>query len=243
MSRLLLIVLALLTGLAAQARALESAPAVSPRATVSLVTDADAVSPGTTFRIGLWFRLAPGWHTYWRNPGDAGVAPELDLALPKGATAGPLAWPAPQRVREGPVMTYAYTGEVLLPLTMTLGPDAPTPGAGPATVPPSSPPRRAGWCARTSACRSRPTSPSLCRRAVRRPDRPPLGPGQAVRRGRAARPAPLALASAYRAGRHALAARRGTRRRHRDRCLVHPRDRRHRSRTPRRSCCPPVPTA
>src|SRR5208337_3717308 len=104
MPRLLIIALALLTSLGTQAWALESTSAVSPRATVSLVSDTDAVSPGTPFQIGLRFRLAPGWHTYWRNPGDAGVAPELDLALPKGATAGPLAWPAPQRVTEGPLM-------------------------------------------------------------------------------------------------------------------------------------------
>jgi thiol:disulfide interchange protein DsbD len=53
------------------------------------------------------------------------VAPELDLALPKGAVAGPIGWPAPQRVAEGPLMTYAYTGEVLLPLTIS-----PPPGDG-----------------------------------------------------------------------------------------------------------------
>ena len=119
MPRLLIIALALLTGLGTQARALESTPAVSAHDTVSLVSDTDSVSPGTPFRIGLRFRLTPGWHTYWRNPGDAGVAPELDLTLPKGAVAGPIAWPAPQRVTEGPLMTYAYTGEVLLPLTVT----------------------------------------------------------------------------------------------------------------------------
>jgi len=125
MPRLLILSLMLLAGLGAQALALESTPAVSARATVSLVSDTDAVAPGTSFRIGLRFRLAPGWHTYWRNPGDAGVAPELDLALPKGATAGPLGWPAPQRLAEGPLMTYAYTGEVLLPLTVTLAPATP----------------------------------------------------------------------------------------------------------------------
>ena len=128
MPRLLILILVLLTGLGAQAGALESTPAVSTRATVSLVSDTDTVSPGSPFRIGLRIRLAPGWHTYWRNPGDAGVAPELDLALPRGATAGPIGWPAPQRLAEGPLMTYAYTGEVLLPLTITPVPAVPGPG-------------------------------------------------------------------------------------------------------------------
>jgi thiol:disulfide interchange protein len=122
-------VLAATACLSSPAAALESAPATSSRATVSLVSDTDAVSPGTPFRVGLRFRLAPGWHTYWRNPGDAGVAPELDVTLPTGAKASGLAWPTPQRVAEGPLITYAYTGDVLLPLTVT-----PAPGPGATTI-------------------------------------------------------------------------------------------------------------
>ena len=116
-----LLPLALLFGLiaAGPAAALESAPATSSRDTATLVSDTDAVAPGTPFRVGLHLHLAPGWHTYWRNPGDAGVAPELNLVLPPGATSGPIAWPTPSRVAEGPVMTYAYTGDLLLPVTVT----------------------------------------------------------------------------------------------------------------------------
>ena len=106
------------------ARALESAPVSSPRATASLVTDTDAVAAGKPFRVGLRLRMAPGWHTYWRNPGDAGAPAELKLTLPKGATAGPITWPTPRRLAEGPVMSYAYTGEVLLPVTVQPGSDA-----------------------------------------------------------------------------------------------------------------------
>lgn len=98
------------------ARARESAPISSPRATATLVSDTDAIQPGTPFRVGLYLRLAPGWHTYWKNPGDAGVPPELTV---QNAQASPIAWPAPRRVAEGPVMTYAYTGSVLLPVTVT----------------------------------------------------------------------------------------------------------------------------
>jgi thiol:disulfide interchange protein DsbD len=45
------------------------------------------------------------------------------LDLPHGATAGPIAWPVPRRVAEGPLMTYAYTGDVLLPVTVTTPPE------------------------------------------------------------------------------------------------------------------------
>jgi thiol:disulfide interchange protein len=95
-----------------------SAPVTSARATATLVTDTDAAS-GQPFHAGLRLRMAPGWHTYWQNPGDAGVAPDITFSLPPGAAAGPIVWPAPQRVAEGPVMTFAYSGEVLLPVTIT----------------------------------------------------------------------------------------------------------------------------
>ncbi len=106
-------------GWCSPAVALESASVASARATVSLVSDTDAVAPGRPFRVGLWLRLAPGWHTYWQNPGDAGLAPELELDLSSGGTAGPIAWPVPQRIPEGALMTYAYTGDVLLLVTVT----------------------------------------------------------------------------------------------------------------------------
>jgi thiol:disulfide interchange protein DsbD len=84
------------------------------------VADVAAVAPGQDFQAGLRLRLAPGWHSYWKNAGDAGAAPELDLALPAGASTGPIAWPAPERIPYGPLVNFGYTGEVLLPLRVSL---------------------------------------------------------------------------------------------------------------------------
>jgi thiol:disulfide interchange protein DsbD len=113
---ILLMTACLLTTVAASpAQALESAPVSSKRAVATLITDTDAMQPGTPFRVALRLRLADGWHTYWKNPGDAGVPPDLNI---DGATASPIDWPTPQRVAEGSVMTYAYTGEVVLPVTV-----------------------------------------------------------------------------------------------------------------------------
>ena len=117
-ARLLLIVLLVLLAPAA-ARAAESAPVSSPRVIATIVSDTDAVSAGTPFRVALRLRMSPGWHTYWKNPGDAGVPPQLEFSLPPGATASEIAWPAPDRQPEGPVMTYGYSGEVVLPVTIS----------------------------------------------------------------------------------------------------------------------------
>ncbi len=105
--------------LALPALAAESPPVASPRATATLITDTDHIAPGQPFRAALRLRMAPGWHTYWKNPGDAGVAPTLTLKLPDGATASDIAWPAPAQQPEGPLMTWGYSGEVTLPITIT----------------------------------------------------------------------------------------------------------------------------
>jgi thiol:disulfide interchange protein DsbD len=120
MTGLLRIVVALvLAVIALPARAAESTAVTSPRATATLISDTDRIAPDSPFRVALRLRLEPGWHTYWRNPGDAGIAPELQFTLPKGASAGPVAWPAPQRQTEGPLMTYGYSGEVLLAVQLS----------------------------------------------------------------------------------------------------------------------------
>ncbi|SDB10618.1 thiol:disulfide interchange protein DsbD [Belnapia rosea] len=114
--RVFIALLMLLPLLAAPARSAESDAVRSPRATVTLVADRVAVAPGEAFHLGLRLRLAPGWHTYWRNAGDAGAAPEIDLTLPEGASAGGIDWPAPRRIATGPLISFGYEDEVLLPL-------------------------------------------------------------------------------------------------------------------------------
>jgi len=84
------------------------------------VADTTAIIPGQTFRIGLLLRMAPGWHTYWENPGDSGLATKFEPQLATGFVAGPIAWPLPQRIIEpGDIQVYAYKGEILLVRTIT----------------------------------------------------------------------------------------------------------------------------
>lgn len=105
----------------------ESVPVLTRHARATLVADTPILTPGQSFMVGLRLQLQPGWHSYWVNPGDAGDATRLSLTRPDNLPlqTGPLLWPVPERLKEGPLMAYAYTGEVLLPLKVSV-PDAKT---------------------------------------------------------------------------------------------------------------------
>ncbi len=90
-----------------------------PRVRIELVSEVEGVRPGTPFWVALRQTISPGWHTYWKNPGDSGEPTTLDWTLPSGTSAGEIAWPPPERIRVGPAMSYGYTGEVLLPVRIT----------------------------------------------------------------------------------------------------------------------------
>src|SRR5215510_6017342 len=91
----------------------------TPRVTVSLISDAVTIEPGSIFWVGLRQRIASGWHTYWINPGDSGEPPSIEWKLPEGFVAGPIVWPRPERLPVGPFMSFGYEREVVLPIQMT----------------------------------------------------------------------------------------------------------------------------
>ena len=95
------------------------ARAEAPKVAVELVSAQASIAPGQTFWIGLRQQIAPGWHTYWTNPGDSGEPPQIQWTLPAGFTAGAIAWPYPERIPAGLAMTYGYSREVTLPIPVT----------------------------------------------------------------------------------------------------------------------------
>ncbi len=86
-----------------------------------------SIEPGTSFWVILHLRMQAGWHTYWQNPGDAGLATAINWVLPEGLEAGEMVWPYPQRIPVGPMMNYGYEGEVSL-LTQITAPATLVPG-------------------------------------------------------------------------------------------------------------------
>jgi len=67
---------------------------------------------------GLYFKLEPGWHVYWKNAGDSGEPPRIKWTLPSGVTASELEFPAPKRLPLGPLMDFGYEDEVLFPFSI-----------------------------------------------------------------------------------------------------------------------------
>ena len=86
---------------------------------LELVPAAASIAPGGTVYVALHQKILHGWHTYWRNPGDAGEPPTMAWTLPPGWSAGGFVWPAPRRLPVGPLMDYGYEGEVYLPVPVT----------------------------------------------------------------------------------------------------------------------------
>jgi DsbC/DsbD-like thiol-disulfide interchange protein len=86
-----------------------------------LITATKATGSGTNVDIGLQLQLTPGWHTYWRMPGDAGIAPTIDWQGSDNLARATIAWPEPQRLPPlGGVETIGYMDGVTLPVTITL---------------------------------------------------------------------------------------------------------------------------
>ncbi len=109
--RKLILLFCLLPGLALAAT---SNQFTSKRDTVSLVSQSN--QPGNV-TLALKFQLNPGWHIYWSNPGDAGLAPQITLGAP--AEAGAFSFPPPEFLAQGPVSAYVLSGNVLLPFQAT----------------------------------------------------------------------------------------------------------------------------
>ena len=89
----------------------------TPRVRAELVANApDGIQPGQAIELGLLIEHQPEWHTYWKNPGDSGLATQLDWQLPPSWDAGEIAWPTPHPIRIGNLVNYGYEGKVLLPV-------------------------------------------------------------------------------------------------------------------------------
>ena len=100
-----------------------SSSADLPHVHVQFISPNAQFHPGSN-SAGLYFKLEPGWHVYWKNPGDAGEPPHIKWTLPQGITAGPIQFPVPKRLPLGPLMDFGYEDEVLFPIQLNVADSA-----------------------------------------------------------------------------------------------------------------------
>ena len=67
---------------------------------------------------GVEIRLDPGWKTYWRDPGDAGVPPVFDWSRSDNLAKVTLSWPAPTRFDDEAGSSIGYKHDVVFPLAV-----------------------------------------------------------------------------------------------------------------------------
>ena len=94
------------------------AEAGAQRISVSLVASTEQPKPGSTVTLGLRFRPQAGWHGYWTNPGDSGLAPQAEWIAPAGLKFGLLQHPAPTILRVAGITSYVHAGEHVLLTTV-----------------------------------------------------------------------------------------------------------------------------
>ncbi len=76
--------------------------------------------------VGLHITLPPGWKTYWRAPGDAGIPPLIELNGSRNLSAMVPEWPTPHVFSQNGMRSVGYRDDVILPIILTPeSPDAP----------------------------------------------------------------------------------------------------------------------
>jgi len=72
-----------------------------------------------THMTALRIRLAPGWKTYWRAPGEAGIPPRFDWEGSRNIKSVVFHWPTPQVYYQNGMRTVGYKNELVLPMELT----------------------------------------------------------------------------------------------------------------------------
>jgi len=106
--------------IAAKARSseLESSPATH-HVTAKLIANTSSVVAGKPFRLGVQLIMDKGWHTYYKESGDAGMATKIIWNLPSGFKSGTLLWEKPEKFNDSEITTYGYVDKVLIAADIT----------------------------------------------------------------------------------------------------------------------------
>jgi len=71
----------------------------------------------------LEVQLDGDWKTYWRSPGEGGIAPSIDWSQSKNIENVEWFWPTPERFSLLGLQTFGYKHKVAFPILFTLAPE------------------------------------------------------------------------------------------------------------------------
>lgn len=114
------LIFTLLLGISAPAHALEGNWVETEYLKARIITSRQAVGQDKSVKAALDLVLQPGWHIYWRMPGDGGLSPSLGKGESQNLKEVAISWPAPERFEMEGLYGFGYQGAVLLPLVITL---------------------------------------------------------------------------------------------------------------------------
>lgn len=101
--------------------AAESEEFTSVPVNARLISAQDGIAPTTqTLSIGLALDLGEGWKTYWRSPGEVGLAPRVDWSTSQNIADVTFLWPAPERFTAFGIENFGYHDEVVFPVQIEL---------------------------------------------------------------------------------------------------------------------------
>lgn len=95
-----------------------AAPKAAPNVRVELIAENKAITPQAKNTLAVVLHHEPGWHTYWRMPGEAGLPTSFSFVTPKGLHASNPAFPLPERFLTSGLVTYGYGGETVFPFQL-----------------------------------------------------------------------------------------------------------------------------
>jgi thiol:disulfide interchange protein DsbD len=98
---------------------LASAGVRSGKAEAEWIGAATTYEPGKPLQMAIRLVIDPGWHSYWSNPGDAGMRTSVKWELPAGWLAGELENPLPERFTGAGIAGFGYRGTVVFPVVFT----------------------------------------------------------------------------------------------------------------------------
>jgi DsbC/DsbD-like thiol-disulfide interchange protein len=108
--------LALLLG--APAHAADASPWVEDNYSGIRLIAGVSKSGAESLSAGIEIKMQPGWHTYWRYPGDSGVPPRFSFAGSDNLASATVLFPAPHAFTDEAGTTIGYKGNVILPVSV-----------------------------------------------------------------------------------------------------------------------------